>query len=447
MRESSDKEIDSLLRRHAGVVAGGRARGDIDSSASGEGAHLDVDELSAFAEGALPASARVAAASHLADCDECRGAVVNLTRAAGTEAEIEKRAAAVASKTSEPERRRSWLAALFSPAVLRYAAPALAVCLVAAVTFVALRSRRAGDRPALETAKSSAPREGVAEDQTVVNTNGALQTSSAAASNANVAATSAATNSAANHAATANEEAGKPGQAARESTAGDTASAAPTTVTDRLDQATPAPPKDAPAAGETKPAQGETAKATSGEDKEKNAQEGESERAAAEQPQQRQVTNNLSRAEAQQQTPDGSRNQARTVNGPQNSAGVAGGVAAGNRKDDRYKTDGAATAPAPRRGRSTDEKRAKTEDDRSAADEDEVAHFSNTRSVAGHRFRRDGGAWVDVNYKPSMSSTGVRRGTDQYRALVADLPELGRIAEQLGGEVVAVIKGRAYRIR
>jgi hypothetical protein len=41
----------------------------------------------------------------------------------------------------------------------------------------------------------------------------------------------------------------------------------------------------------------------------------------------------------------------------------------------------------------------------------------------------------------------VRRGTDAYRALVADIPELGRIAEQLPGEIVVVVKGRAYRIR
>jgi hypothetical protein len=43
--------------------------------------------------------------------------------------------------------------------------------------------------------------------------------------------------------------------------------------------------------------------------------------------------------------------------------------------------------------------------------------------------------------------TAVRRGTEGYRALVADIPELGRIAEQLGGEVITVVKGRAYRIR
>jgi hypothetical protein len=46
-----------------------------------------------------------------------------------------------------------------------------------------------------------------------------------------------------------------------------------------------------------------------------------------------------------------------------------------------------------------------------------------------------------------MSSTGVRRGTEAFRALVADIPEIGRIAEQFSGEVVVVLHGRAYRIR
>ncbi|MCA1591429.1 MAG: hypothetical protein LC754_01990 [Acidobacteria bacterium] len=70
-----------------------------------------------------------------------------------------------------------------------------------------------------------------------------------------------------------------------------------------------------------------------------------------------------------------------------------------------------------------------------------------TRKVSGHRFRQQRGAWVDVNYNSSMAMTGVRRDTEGYRALVADIPELGRIAEQLGGEIIVVVKGRAYRIR
>jgi 3-hydroxyisobutyrate dehydrogenase-like beta-hydroxyacid dehydrogenase len=54
---------------------------------------------------------------------------------------------------------------------------------------------------------------------------------------------------------------------------------------------------------------------------------------------------------------------------------------------------------------------------------------------------------VDVKYKSSMPSTGVRRGTETFRALVADVPVIGRVAEQISGEVIVVVSGRAYTIR
>ena len=69
-----------------------------------------------------------------------------------------------------------------------------------------------------------------------------------------------------------------------------------------------------------------------------------------------------------------------------------------------------------------------------------------TRSVAGHRFRREGNAWIDVAYNPSQATVNVKRDSEQYRALIADEPGIGGIAEQLGGQVILVWKGRAYRI-
>jgi hypothetical protein len=450
MKEGFDKEIDSLLRRLPSAPAGSRPRGN-GANAPGADSHLDADELSAFAEGSLPASARVAAASHLADCDECRGLVVNLTRAAGVEAEIEKRAAAtVPATTSEASRLRAWLAALFAPGALRYVAPALAVCLIAAVTYVALRSRRAEERVA-QSVNTAAPRTSITNDQTT-DTFDASQSSSHTATNANASMSSAATSNAAGHAATSTNGAVSESEPARESPAGGPTSSADT---DRLDTTATAPaqPKDAPApppAAEQKTAAAETVTVTNSTEQPRAAQTGE---AGAGQSQQQ--SGNLSRAETQQQTPDGSRSQTRgaSVNNRQNEsaagrdADIAGGVAFGVGKEDREKSAGAA-APATRRGRASDDKqkRAKAEED-SAASDDEAARNAETRSVAGHKFRREGGAWVDVNYRSSMSSTGVRRGTDSYRALVADIPELGRVAEQLGGEVVIVVRGRAYRIK
>jgi hypothetical protein len=69
-----------------------------------------------------------------------------------------------------------------------------------------------------------------------------------------------------------------------------------------------------------------------------------------------------------------------------------------------------------------------------------------TRQVSGRRFRRQGNAWVDTAYEPSRATVNVARGSEQYRALVADEPGIRTIAQQLGGEVIIVWKGKAYRI-
>jgi hypothetical protein len=74
-------------------------------------------------------------------------------------------------------------------------------------------------------------------------------------------------------------------------------------------------------------------------------------------------------------------------------------------------------------------------------DEDE------TRSVGGRLFRQEGNAWIDTAYNSSASVTTVKRGSEQYRALVADEPGLKTISEQLRGPVVVVWKGRVYRIQ
>jgi hypothetical protein len=94
---------------------------------------------------------------------------------------------------------------------------------------------------------------------------------------------------------------------------------------------------------------------------------------------------------------------------------------------------------APSAGASMDE-RAASREDRLASKPEEK------RSVGGRQFVRRGGAWTDTAYR-GQATTNVRRGSDQYRALIADEPGLRAIADQLGGEVIIVWNGRAYRIR
>lgn len=447
MNPEFDKEIDSLLRRNARLAAAG-ARSVGTTRAPRDSSHLDADELSAFAEGSLPAAARTFAASHLADCDECRTVVVRLSSASDVAGEIEKRDATVVPvEAAKVPWWRTLLGAAFAPGVLRYATPVLVLGLVGVVSFIALRSNK-GSVPETVHQPSGDARNGVV---------------SAPASNANTATTDSLSSATQNSATTPSFDASK--QAAPTASAAEEASvvqpsqpkaadkdvapgelAEPVVVTskgagpgaagggteskekaDALASApAPAPPPAKAAASETTEPQ-----KAAGEDARRN-------RAA--EPEQGYVLN-----ERAQQTENRAANQMRKqeVQMPDDSArndsrgniinnrGNVGGVSAAPSRAQR---------PAAKRGRSEDNKA------RDAGEDDEVARV-DTRSAAGHRFRREGGAWVDVNYKSSMSMTGVRRGTDAYRALVADIPELGRIAEQIGGEVIAVVKGRAYRIR
>jgi hypothetical protein len=70
-----------------------------------------------------------------------------------------------------------------------------------------------------------------------------------------------------------------------------------------------------------------------------------------------------------------------------------------------------------------------------------------TRSVSGRRFAREGDVWVDTDYDAPRATIKVARGSDQFRALVADEPGLRAIADQLSGAVIVVWKNRAYRIQ
>jgi hypothetical protein len=79
-----------------------------------------------------------------------------------------------------------------------------------------------------------------------------------------------------------------------------------------------------------------------------------------------------------------------------------------------------------------------------ARDEDDA----ETRTVAGRRFRKQGSVWVDTAYtSPRRITAEYTRGSEGYRTLVGDEPEIKRIADQLDGEIIVVWKGQVYKIR
>src|SRR5689334_3561057 len=101
-----DSEMNVLLRRYANTAGDGKNT-----------AHLDADELNAFAEGALPPAARSRYVSHLADCDDCRRAVTELAEASGRLEPV-----AVPASQSAVESWWQKIGAAFAPSRLRYAA-------------------------------------------------------------------------------------------------------------------------------------------------------------------------------------------------------------------------------------------------------------------------------------------------------------------------------------
>jgi hypothetical protein len=72
-----------------------------------------------------------------------------------------------------------------------------------------------------------------------------------------------------------------------------------------------------------------------------------------------------------------------------------------------------------------------------------AGEMSVTRSVGGKTFNNRSGAWYDSAYH-GQATTNIGRGSDEFRKLDGGLRS---IANNLGGVVVVVWKGKAYRIQ
>jgi hypothetical protein len=102
-----------------------------------------------------------------------------------------------------------------------------------------------------------------------------------------------------------------------------------------------------------------------------------------------------------------------------------------NREAPKKSVGGIVAAPSTQGARAGSDAKAKTE----AA--------QRTRTLAGKTFTFADGVWYDSAYKRG-ATVNVRRGTDEYNKLDADLRA---IAQKIGGTVVVVWKGKAYRIQ
>jgi hypothetical protein len=401
MKQANNNEIDLLLRSLAKAAKGDSPSDTRGMSLREEGAfsdHLDADELNSFAEGVVPAPARTRYIAHLADCGSCRAIVVDLTRASGATARSEN-----LDRQTESGFWQNF-AALFSAPVLRYAVPALALTAVIAISFFALRQDRRPDLVAQkETTNSEAP---VAKNE--------QQTATSVAQS--------------------NQQplAGVPGN--REPRSGvEDKKTVPAEKGGEARSRTEAPELDAPATPFLKDSaaskQGYSAGIAGAKPPVFAPEPAPPPPAAKPVLSEDKLTalkkEELARREVQALPVETEKNQPRDEagrHGPSRSNTMLGGS---------KRADGLMSERA--------EPGAKSKKD----SDDEV----ETRSVSGRRFRRQGSAWIDTAYDSARRTINISRGSEQFRALIADEPAIRTIAEKLNGVVIVVWNGRAYRIQ
>jgi hypothetical protein len=425
MKRSDNTEMDRLLRRYA-RLDGEALRAT--SDASGD-AHLDADEMNAYAEGALSDAARSRYFTHLADCDSCRKLVTDLTLAASVTVEGKKRAAV--AEASPSRSWRDWLAALFSPPVLRYGAPALALfAVIIVVAIVAMRANRETDSVAQRSTDTRnystevAPGSNSAGDTTTTTGTVENRPSNSAAplieqqsqTQPDASATPAPAKSApleADALPATQENAPKPAPAqpgVAKDSAGEFGIWTGRREQEVVTAAPPPPPSNLP------PVLSTPATAAADESSRDKREEQKKAKVAGKDDDETIVNENV-------------------VGGP----GAKQAEANQERRDVGRAMTARPAQKAPRSRASTASKSGPVD----GVEEKEAS--TETRSVGGRHFRKQGGAWVDTAYSSSRSTTNVARNSEQYRALVADEPGLRTITQQLVGEVIVVWKSRAYR--
>ncbi len=395
MKQPDNNDMEILLRglaRHEGRSAGAAGTTSEDQLI---GAHLDADELSSYAEQVLPSLTRARYTAHLADCSTCRTIVAQLTLSSGVKVQAPVAAPEIAGGFWQRIR------AFMSPAVLRYAVPAVVLLAVVGVSLVALRQSRPGSE--FVARQQQATSEGFVDQSPQVSTDSAAKSAGAP----NVSANRETPTQAPTGLTEKNRKAGEDSHDKLARLEAEQAPATPrrdeakseTAVT--VAQPTYAPEPAPPPAAKPQSTQGDVAAAEVAKRKEP------AEKDAREQ---------------------------------QDKAGER--ARAEDRENRQAKSTDANRPATSGRGLSTLSTGQTTSAGAKKADDDAEA-----RSVSGRRFRKQRGVWMDTAYQSSASTTTVVRGSEQYRALVADEPGIRTIAEQLPGEIVLVWKGRAYRIR
>ncbi|HVS81447.1 MAG TPA: hypothetical protein VHE60_06915 [Pyrinomonadaceae bacterium] len=426
-----DSQIDVLLKRYGRHAKSGAAAG-----------HLDADELNAFAERSMPVASRSRYVSHLAECDDCRKLATRLSIAAGSTANAGAGSIETASGSLWQK-----LTSFFAPPMLRYAAFAAVLVVAVGVTFLALRHQRESAFVA-ENEQRSQPQVGAVKqgEQAAPAANEKPQTFASPSGTISQPAQSPNFDLKKDESKAADKTAAPPKPEKEAIASADNPVPAETragkpVIVEQQPSFAPPPPgeggrvqtqsraeRDAQSIAASGPRKSEppsdklkTRDRSVGGISQARQAEGDDNRAVNNQQTTNQQTTNQQAAN-QQATNQSTTNQNKMLDS--NAEAPRTGNQAMNRSGNEESTEIA-------RKRATGGARSDSE------------KAPETRSAGGHKFRRQGNAWVDTRFKSSMSITNVSRGSDEFRALDS---EVRSIAERLGGEVIVVRKGKAYRI-
>ena len=397
MKEDTDKQMDVMLRRWGSSVNQIGVTPENGAAGSTHEVHLDADELNAYAENALPASTRARYTEHVADCTRCRKIVSQLNQSAGLAFNEETSPRPAVSGLG------NFISSFFSPMVLKYAIPALGLVLVAAVGLFVLR-----EKTGVGLTETSSVRQQVTEKKEP--------------------AVSATTTP-------------EPADGVVANRSGDT----------KYDAQVKAGEKRPEENQKSQSGEADSAKVVGAEKR----QEAEAVDQIAEVQPAPVVNSEPPRAREsgaeKKTTPTESVDDARrgqavaaapasvTVEQQKELAKVRDNEESGRRMSDLAAADSKSKNEVAKRKAARGAVGGLA---RADADKDE----NETRSVVGHQFQRRGALWVDATYD-SRATVNVTRGSEQYRALVADEPAIKTIADQLDGEIIVMWKNRAYRIR
>lgn len=428
----NDTQIDVLLRRQA------RRR-----TSSFVTDHLDADELNAFAEGSLPAPTRARFISHLADCDDCRELATNLVQASG--------AASTTLSPSATSARPSWqekFANLFAPARLRYAAFAIVLIAAAGVTFLALRNRQVEpvterNGASVATAPAQVSKQEPNEEEKLKAQPYSDRVASASPgareplkqptpSDAKEGETIIAQNTQPTAPKSGIVTAAKPQP---------TLSAAQPSKTELSPSFAPPPPNE----NERAQNRARDTQSVGGiavrKDEAANTKFGAVDRMQS---------NTVQRDRSNTQEGTSNANLQSQISRQAQEAPYTASVQAERRvtDDKALAKNKQSDTPSATTGRANEQLR--IEGARPAASAAKRAPVpavteekAESRSVRGRKFRKQGAAWIDSRFKSSMPVKSISRGSADYLALDSGLRS---IAEELGGDVLIVWKGKAYRI-